>query len=130
MARNLCLLIIFACSLAANEGFWFSYKVVTQNKILVFEERNISPQMQTVDTKKYNHLCLLDITKEQYQSTQYFLNENFYRLLKCFYPMKSIVVNHTLVELKGMIERTSLIITPTKFTVDFKDDFANIRTIK
>jgi len=130
VARNLCLLVAFTCSLAAGDGFWFSYKIVTQNKLVVFEERNISPQMQIVDTKKYAKLCHLNIAKKQYQSTQHFLNENFDKLLECFYPMKSIVVNHTLVELKGMIERTSLTITPTKFTVDFKDDFANIRTIK
>jgi len=131
VARNLCLLIAFTCSLAAaDEGFWFSYKIVTQDKLVVFEERNISPQMQIVDTKKYTKLCRLDIAKKQHQSTQHFLNESFDTLLECFYPMKSIVVNHTLVELNGMIERTALTIIPTKFTVDFKDDFANIKAIK
>ena len=34
MERNFCLLILFACSLFGSENFWFSYKVVTENKIL------------------------------------------------------------------------------------------------
>ena len=130
MARDFCLLIIFTCSLFANENFWFSYKIATDNKVIVYEERNISPQMQSVDVKEYKSLCQLNIKKKQYQSTEHFLNENFDRVLECFYSMNTKVVNHTLIETKGVIERTVLTIIPTKFTVDFKDDFANIKTIK
>ena len=130
MARDFCLLIIFTCSLFGSENFWFSYKIATDNKIIVYEEKNISPQMQRVDTKKYTHFCQIDILKKKYQSTQHYLNENFDKLLTCFYPMSTKVVNHTLIETKGVIERTVLTIIPTKFTVDFKDDFANIKTIK
>jgi hypothetical protein len=130
VARNFCLLIIFTCSLFANENFWFSYKTAIDNKVIVYEERNISPQMQSVDVKEYKSLCQLNIKKKQYQSTEHFLNENFDRVLECFYSMSTKVVNHTLVETKGVIERTVLIIIPTKFIVDFKDDFANIKTIK
>jgi hypothetical protein len=130
VARDFCLLIIFTCSLFANENFWFSYKIATDNKVIVYEERNISPQMQSVDVKEYKSLCQLNIKKKQYQSTEHFLNENFDRVLECFYSMNTKVVNHTLIETKGVIERTVLTIIPTKFTVDFKDDFANIKTIK
>ena len=130
MARNFCLLIIFTCSLFANENFWFSYKTAIDNKVIVYEERNISPLMQSADMKEYKYLCQLNIKKKQYQSTEHFLNENFERVLECFYHMNTKVVNHTLVETKGVIERTVLTIIPTKFTVDFKDDFANIKTIK
>ena len=130
MARNFCLLIIFTCSLFANENFWFSYKTAIDNKVIAYEERNISPQMQSVDLKEYKFLCRLNIKKKQYQSTEHFLNENFDRVLECFYSMSTKVVNHTLIETKGVIERTVLTIIPTKFTVDFKDDFANINTIK
>jgi len=98
--------------------------------MIVYEERNISPQMQEVDKNDYKSLCQLDAKKNKYQSTEHFLNENFDSLLECFYPMSTKVVNHTLIEMKGVIERTVLTITPTKFTVDFKDDFANIKTIK
>ena len=130
MARDFWLLIIFTCSLFGGENFWFSYKIATDNKVIVYEERNISPLMQIVDTKEYKLLCRLDISKKQYQSTEHFLNENFNKLLTCFYPMSTQIVNHTLVETKGVIERTVLIIIPTRFTVEFKDQFANIKTIK
>ena len=130
MARNFWLLVLFTCSLFANENFWFSYKIAIENKMIVYEERNISPLMQVVNTNEYKLLCRLDISKKQYQSTYDFLNENFNKLLPCFQPMSTKVINYTLVETKGMMERTVLIIVPTKFTVDFKDDFANIKTIK
>jgi len=86
--------------------------------------------MQTVDVTEYNSLCQLGVKKKQYQSTSHYLNENFDDVLECFYSMSTKVVNYTLIETKGMIERTVLTIIPTKFTVDFKDDFANIKTIK
>ena len=130
MARNFCLLIIFTCSLFGRENFWFSYKIATENKTIVYEEKNISPQMQSVNKKKYKHFCKINSLKKQYQSTQHYLNENFDKLLICFYPMNTQVVNYTLIETKGVIERTVLTIIPTKFTVDFKDDFANINIIK
>ena len=130
MARNFCLLIIFACNLFANESFWFSYKIATQNRIIVYEERNISPLMRIVDIEEYELLCQLKIKKTPYQSTENFLNENFNELLPCFYRLSSQVVNHTLVETRGVMEKTVLTIIPIKFTVDFKDDFANIKTIK
>jgi len=83
-----------------------------------------------VDMGEYKSLCQLDIKKKQYQSTTHFLNENFDKLLKCFYPMSTKVTNYTLIETKGVIERTVLTIIPTKFTVDFKDDFANINVLR
>ena len=86
--------------------------------------------MQAVDTREYKPLCQLDVKKKKYQSTSHYLNENFDDVLECFYCMSTKVVNYTLIETKGMIERTVLTIIPTKFTVDFKDDFANIKTIK
>jgi len=130
VARNFCLLIIFTCSLFASENFWFSYKIATDNKLVVFEEKNISPQMQAVDVTEYKSLCQLNIKKKQYQSTSHYLNENFDEVLKCFYSMSTKVVNYTLIETRGMIERTVLTIIPTKFTVDFKDDFANINVLR
>jgi len=128
--RNFCLLILFTCSLFASENFWFSYRIATDNKQLVFEERNISPQMQSVDADKYKFFCKVNVKKEQYESTQHYLNKNFDKLLDCFYPMSTKVTNYTLVEMRGIIERTVFTIIPTKFTVDFKDDFANINTTK
>lgn len=86
--------------------------------------------MQIVDKPEHKLLCQLNVVKKQYQSTEHFLNEHFNKLLECFYPMSTQIINHTLVETKGVIETTVLTIIPTKFTVDFKDQFANIKAIK
>ena len=130
MERNFCLLILFSCSLFGSENFWFSYKVATENKILVYEERNISPFMQDSEVSEYKSLCRIDAIKEEHQSTEKFLNQHFAKLLTCFYPMSTQVINKTLVELKGMDESSVLTITPTRFTVDFKDEFANINILR
>jgi len=128
--RNFCLLIFFTCSLLANENFWFSYKVVTQNKIIVYEEKNISPLMQDYKLSKFKSVCKINVTKKDHQSTIDFLNINFNNILICFYPMASQVINKTFVGLKALDERSVLTINPVKFTVDFKDEFANINILR
>ncbi len=130
MARDFCLLILLTCSLFGAENFWFSYRTEIRNKIIIFEERNISPQMQEVNPKDYKYLCKIDTPKKKYQTTEQYLNENFDKLLTCFYSMKTKISNFTLIRTGWISERTLLTVVPIKFTVDFKDDFANIRTIK
>ena len=125
MARNFCLLIFLACSLFGTEKFWFSYKIATENKKIVFEERNISPQMQDNDTN-YKLFCRINKKIKKFQSTKHYLNENFDELLKCFYSLNIKIVNYTLIETRGVLERTFVKIVPVKFTVEFKGDFANI----
>jgi len=128
--RNLCLLILFTCSLFSYEDFWFSYKIVTENRVIVYEERNISPHMIETENRKKTFLCKVNIKRKKYQSTKHYLNKNFNKILPCFYPMGTKIVNKTLVEMKGIFERTEMIIIPTKFTVDFNDQFANISLLK
>ncbi len=79
---------------------------------------------------KYKLLCKINTPKKKHQSTSHFLNEQFDQLLTCFYPMSTQVFNKTLVELKGVDESIILTIIPTKFTVDFKDEFANINVLR
>lgn len=126
MERNFCLLIFFTCSLYTSENFWFSYRVDTQNKIIVYEEINISPLMQIFSDDKYSFLCKIDAKKTKYQSTKSFLNEHLEKLLSCFYPMSTQIFDKTLTTLNGVNESSVITITPTKFKVDFNDEFANI----
>lgn len=86
--------------------------------------------MQDSEVSEYKSLCRIDAIKEEHQSTEKFLNQHFAKLLTCFYPMSTQVINKTLVELKGMDESSVLTITPTRFTVDFKDEFANINILR
>jgi hypothetical protein len=75
-------------------------------------------------------LCKVKEKKEKKETTYHYLNRNFNKILPCFYPMTTKITNKTLVELKGIIERTEFIIVPTEFTVDFNDQFANISLLK
>jgi len=83
--------------------------------------------MQISSDILYKPLCKLDIPKKKYQSTQQYLNKHFEELLSCFYSMRSQVYDKTLVELKGIDEKSVLTILPTQFTVDFKGKFAIIK---
>lgn len=126
MERNFCLLILFSCNIFAGENFWFSYRVVTENKIVIHEERRISPHMTPLADNLQTIICQTKIHKNPQKSTYNLLNENFEQLLPCFYPMNSKVVNRTLIENRGILEVIDLNIVPIEFTVDFKDQFANI----
>ena len=126
MERNLCLLIFFCCSLFASENFWFSYRVITEDKTVVYEERYISPHMTSLSEDLATVSCKTTIEKNKKQSTIMLLNENFDELLQCFYPMSSRLINRTLIENQGVREIIELTIVPIEFTVDFKDQFATI----
>lgn len=129
MARNLCLLILCSCNLFASENFWFSYRVVTENKSVIYEQRYLSPHMTPLQEKLKKVICKTNIKKNTTQSTLKLLNENFDELLHCFYPMNAKVLNRTLVENSAVLELTDMNIRPIEFTVDFKDQFANITII-
>ena len=79
---------------------------------------------------KTSSTCRVKIPKKTDESTIHYLNRNFNKLLPCFYPYSSKIVNRTYLELKGIDERSVLTIAPVKFTVDFKDQFANINILK
>lgn len=130
MARDFCLLIIFSCSLFGSESFWFSYQVAVENKMVVYEQKNVSAVMQVADSSDYRFLCSLDASKKSTLPTQQYLNKNFAQLLGCFYPMSAKVENYTIIKIDGVLERTVVTIAPVRFTVDFKDDFATIEVIK
>lgn len=130
MARNFCLLVFVLTCTFASEDFWFSYKVTTQNHIMTSEERNISPVMLYDRGLQKVFLCKIQNTKLAYQTKQEFLNASFDMLLDCFYVSNSRVAFYSDVETKGILEENELTILPTKFTVDFKDEFANIYLLR
>lgn len=86
--------------------------------------------MLKITSKKSERLCSLKLKKQKHQSTHDFLNENFFKILPCFYKMNTQAINQTTVESKGVLEKSTIIINPVKFTVDFKDQFANINIVK
>ena len=86
MARTLCILIfMMAHSLYASELFWFSYKIMTQNSIVTYEQKNISPVMIPFEGKK-EFLCSIPLPYASNLSKIDFLRKHFDAVLPCFYP--------------------------------------------
>jgi predicted transglutaminase-like cysteine proteinase len=130
VARNFCLLAFIFSLSSASENFWFSYKITTQNQIMTSEERNISPSMVYKKNEKREFLCKIKAVKTTEETPQDFLNAHYEKLLECFYVSNSRVNSYSDFELKGMLEQSELTILPIKFTVDFKDEFANIYLLR
>ncbi|MBE0492564.1 MAG: hypothetical protein IBX44_10010 [Sulfurospirillum sp.] len=130
MARNLCLLVCAATATLASESFWFSYQITTTNQIMTSEERNISPAMMQQNSLKQYYLCKIPNTKKPLQTSLDFLNNTYETLLECFYPEKSRIAFYSQIQTQGMLEENELTILPQRFTVDFKDEFAIINTLK
>lgn len=127
MERNLCLLILFCSSLLASEDFWFSYRVITEDKYVVYEERYISPRMTVSPSQFPVYICNTQIKKNANQSTAILLNQNFDEVLACFYAQDTRLVANTTVTRQGVREIIEFTVLPASFTVEFKDQFAIIK---
>ncbi len=129
MERNFLLLALFLSNLFGGDTFWFSYRSVTSNSALIFEQKNISPLSIPYIGKK-SFTCKVKISSEKYSSKLDKLNKNFYKILPCFYRVGAKVTSQSETTLKNIKDTIELIIVPTRFIVDFKDDFANISVLK
>lgn len=129
MERNLLLLALLCGIVLGSDTFWFSYRSVTLNHALIYEEKNISPLTIPFSGKKTS-ACRVKIKKSTHISILKSLNDNFYKILPCFYSSVAKVTSQSKTTLKGSRDEVELIIVPTRFTVDFKDDFANISILK
>ncbi len=129
MERNLLLLVIVLNSLIASDTFWFSYRSVTSNKALIYEEKDIAP-LTVPYQGSISSNCKVKISPKKYNSTLARLNKNFFKILPCFYGVGSKITSQSISTLNAINDTVELIIIPTRFIVDFKDDFANISILK
>ena len=130
MARTL-LLLIFGLSqtLFCSDLFWFSYKIVTANSVVIHEEKNIALAMIPYEGKK-QVLCELPLQNSSNLSKEAFLRKHFDTILPCFYQLSTRLRSWDDQYLKHSNDRIELVIEPVRFTVDFKDEFATINTIR
>lgn len=129
MDRNFLLLICLTQTLFCSDFFWFSYKIVTANSAVIYEEKNITPA--SVPHKGKSHfLCNIDFSNDKNISKQHFATQNFNLLLPCFYQQTSHLISWNEKRQKQSQDRVELIIEPILFTVDFKEEFATISTIR
>jgi hypothetical protein len=126
VARNFCILILLFSHIYASENFWFSYKITTQKNMATSQQRNISPVMVYKKDEVKKFLCRFFAKKSKGQSTYSFLKQHTSKLIDCFYNTDVKVISFTKSSLRSIQDSNELIIIPVKFTVDFKDEFANI----
>lgn len=129
MARSFLVLISLVVTLFSSDVFWFSYKIVTENSVAIYEEKNITPlTLPYVGERVF--LCNIDYINENNITKYRFLKANFDKILPCFYQSKSHLISWSDNRQKQSNDRVELVIAPTRFTVDFKDEFATISTIR
>ena len=129
MARNFLVLISLTHTLFCSDVFWFSYKIVTVNSVAIYEEKNITP-LSLPYIGESIFLCNIDFVNDKNISKHIFLQANFDKILPCFYQSKSHLISWTDNRQKQSNDRVELVIAPTRFTVDFKEEFATISTIR
>lgn len=129
MARTFCLLIILSQALFCSDLFWFSYKIVTANGLVVYEQKNIAPVMVPYDGK-VQKLCTLPLANTSNLSKEQFLRKHFDDILPCFYQLSTHLLSWNDQYLKHGNDRIELVIEPIRFTVDFKDEFATINAVR
>ena len=129
MERNFLLLVLFLNLLIGSDTFWFSYKSVTLDKVLIYEEKNISPLTVPFVGKQIS-TCRVKTESKKSLSKLQLLNINFDNILPCFYKTTAKITSQSQVTLDGLRDEVELIIAPVRFIVDFKDDFASITILK
>ena len=128
MARVVCLLIVLFGQLFGSDAFIFSYKGITANQLLVYEEKNIASVMQNNEQNLPTKKCQLPLKYDFKSSKEGFLKNHFDLLLGCFYPQRTHMLSWGEHHAHIARDRVEFIVLPTRFTVDFKDEFATINT--
>ena len=130
MARTFCLLILGVTqALFCSDIFWFSYKIVTVNSLVIYEQKNIASAMIPYEGK-LQELCTIELTNPLNLPKEQFLRKHFDDILPCFYQISSHLLAWNEQHLKHGNDRIELVIEPVRFTVDFKDEFATINAIR
>lgn len=96
---------------------------------MVYEQKNIASSMVPYEGKA-EVLCTLKLSNSQNLPKEHFLKKNFDEILPCFYPLSTHLNSRSEQYLKHGRDRVELVIEPVRFTVDFKDEFATIKTVR
>ena len=126
MERNFLLLILLLFSpLVSGEQFVFSARISTDNHLLRTQEFSISPLMVPLHVKGES-LCTLTVKREKDESTKAYLFRNENELFECFLK-ENVHVYDDVFQSRYLAQTTTHIkVLPVRFTVEFKDEFANI----
>lgn len=127
MERNL-LLLVLSTFLFGGDSFYYWAKITTKNSVVVRQEFSVSPIMNkeklTNNTKQF--LCTIKQKKTNNQTSYDYLQKAQSQLFECFLGQNLKVYGYDDYKQKLMDTSTIFFIHPIRFTVDFKEDFANI----
>jgi len=130
VARTFCLLILGVTqALFCSDIFWFSYKIVTVNSLVIYEQKNIASAMIPYEGKAQT-LCTIELSNPKNLPKEQFLQKHFDTILPCFYQLSAHLLSWDDQYLKHGKDQVEIVIEPVRFTVDFKDEFATINAIR
>ncbi len=75
---------------------------------------------------KVSRTCKVAIHSHSGETNLQKLNKNFDNILPCFYQSDIVFTSQTVISKNKTSDIVEIIISPVRFIVDFKDDFANI----
>lgn len=96
---------------------------------MIYEQKNIS-RLSVPYEGEEEVLCKIMLSNPNKIAEETFLRKHFDILLPCFYPLASHLISRSETYAKHNTDRVELIIEPVRFTVDFKDEFATIKTVR
>ncbi len=130
MEKNFFLLIFLSfLSLQADTEFIFSHRLCVENAKVVSEEIYISRAMVEKNLPMQK-ICRIKNDLRKNEKVIYFLRRNKNKLLTCFQKNVHIVNFYQVDTLKGLYSQTVLKTVPLRFTVEFNNHFAIIKTFK
>ncbi|ASM40738.1 hypothetical protein CSPB12327_05720 [Campylobacter sp. RM12327] len=125
MARSFCLLILFCKFAFGADQFIFWAQINSQNNIIKSEIIAISKAM-ILTNEIPNFVCkIYDIPKKN-ESSYHFLTRHQNELFSCFSASKIHIKDKSKLEDKNFYSNLILTLSPIRFEVEFKSDFAII----
>lgn len=96
---------------------------------MIFEQKHIASAMLLSDTTPLS-VCTIELLYLSSKPKEVFLQEHFDTLLPCFYRFAVHILGRGDKSMREQYEHVELVIEPVKFTVEFKDEFATIKTFR
>ncbi len=130
MEKNLLLLIILAVlNIQADTEFIYSHKLRIENATVVGESIYISKAM-TITNRSSKKECIIKDDRKKSEKTIDFLKRNSENLSKCFQKYPKIFNSYMEKHNNSIKEQITLKTIPVRFTVEFNNHFAIIKTFK
>ena len=103
----------------------FSARISTDNHVLKSQELSLSPLMVPLENS-LKYVCQIKQKKEKNETAFTYLTRHKEALFECLLGEKVYLYDDTIQSMLLAQTTTHLKVLPARFTVEFKDEFANI----